>query len=120
MKKIIFSLLFSITVVGNVSAQNFDDIAKKVGLERIIFCYFVGADLEQKNGYGLMPAAKIGRAVRIVYINLLKNFPSNQIETTASVVAKEISTMTMRELTMAPLKCSDDPSINQYIKENLK
>ncbi len=120
MKKILLPLLFSITVVGNVSAQNFEEVAKKVGLERIIFCYFVGADLEQKNGYGFMPAVKISRAVRIVYTDLLKTFSANQIETTASVVAKEISTMAMQKLMMAPIKCSEDPSINPYIKESLK
>jgi hypothetical protein len=102
---------------GYVFAQSLNEVANKIGIQRSIYCAYAGANLEQQNGYGDKSAAAVGRAVRIVYINLVNTFPSGQVEAVSNSVGKQMSTMTADDRMLAPLKCSQEPLVSSYLKQ---
>jgi len=99
------------------AVASLSDIANKIGLQRSIYCYYAGANLEMKNGYGSPDAAAVGRMVKIAYLRLVNTFPPSQAEAVSSAVGRQMSSMSNDDRLMAPLKCSEEPLMRPYLKE---
>lgn len=52
----------ALTLSLNVRAESFGDVAKSIGIERSIYCYYAGANLDLKDGYGSAQAKAVGSA----------------------------------------------------------
>ena len=99
------------------TVTSLSDIANKIGIERSVYCYYAGSNLEMKNGYGSKDAAAVGRMVKIAYLRLVNTFPPQLVDVVSTAVGKKMSTMSNDDRLMAPLECSKEPLMQGYLKQ---
>lgn len=114
MKKTIVILLIMLSYLTDASAANEIKIAKKIGIERVLLCFTVGALVEADAQYFQKDAAKVGSAVKDVYLILLDTFPPDEVE---YLRGRTNFTMPAEKSLKEAYKCGKDNSVNELIKE---
>ena len=72
-------LITSILVFSfSAKAGGLEDVAKSIGLERNIYCYYAATAMVMNNGYGYGPeATKLAAAVQKTYLNFANTIPTS-------------------------------------------